>query len=522
MMYSGWTDLSAASVPRQQVEADVCIIGAGAAGIYLASRLARYGKGVVLVEAGPRACVDHAGVGFDVLFETTPYPGATVGRFFGMGGSTSRWGGALVPHTSHDARPNAAFTDEWSHIIRIVAARANDVLSEVGYETGSDFDTYPEVSLGQITRHLKDAGLSVQSGLYLPFRKKNLVSLLDRYAVRKNTRGFFNAVAKSWHIVGSNQGTAPNLRRLTAVSSKNNQLTVSADRFIIAAGALESARILLDMDTAGPRSIFKPQAAIGRYLADHLSVPVADVVPENRSEVFNLFGPRFSGDWMRSFRFLLTCQEPTTPRAFAHFNFDNQNHGFLLAKELLGAMQGRRMPRLAIRDVAYGAADLGRLAYQRLLHSRLYIPDGTPAYLQLDMEQEPVRDNGLTLTDQLDRYGRRVPLLKWEISVRDIDSIRTLADNFLCRWSNAGGGLPALQPRIIGDGRTKPYDAYHPVGTCRMGKDAEAVVNYDLRVCGLNNLWVVSTGVLPSAGTANPTFTMLCLAHHLADWLQAH
>lgn len=65
----------------------------------------------------------------------------------------------------------------------------------------------------------------------------------------------------------------------------------------------------------------------------------------------------------------------------------------------------------------------------------------------------------------------------------------------------------------------KPHDAYHPVGTCRMGEDGEAVVGRDLKVRGFANLWVASTGVLPSAGTANPTFTMLCLTQQLAEEL---
>ena len=52
-----------------------------------------------------------------------------------------------------------------------------------------------------------------------------------------------------------------------------------------------------------------------------------------------------------------------------------------------------------------------------------------------------------------------------------------------------------------------------------MGKNTEAVVDENLKVWGLENLWVVSTGVLPSAGSANPSFTMLCLADRLAEQL---
>jgi choline dehydrogenase-like flavoprotein len=54
-----------------------------------------------------------------------------------------------------------------------------------------------------------------------------------------------------------------------------------------------------------------------------------------------------------------------------------------------------------------------------------------------------------------------------------------------------------------------------------MGEDEEAVVDTNLKVWGLDNLWLANTGVLPSAGTANPTFTLLCLGTRLANSLPA-
>jgi choline dehydrogenase len=50
-----------------------------------------------------------------------------------------------------------------------------------------------------------------------------------------------------------------------------------------------------------------------------------------------------------------------------------------------------------------------------------------------------------------------------------------------------------------------------------MGSDDGAAVGLDLRVRGVDRLSVVSTAVLPSAGTANPTFSMLCLAEEFAE-----
>jgi choline dehydrogenase-like flavoprotein len=52
-----------------------------------------------------------------------------------------------------------------------------------------------------------------------------------------------------------------------------------------------------------------------------------------------------------------------------------------------------------------------------------------------------------------------------------------------------------------------------------MGSGSEATVDFDLRVNGTANLYVLSTGVLPGAGTANPTFSMFCLGDRLAETL---
>jgi choline dehydrogenase-like flavoprotein len=112
-----------------------------------------------------------------------------------------------------------------------------------------------------------------------------------------------------------------------------------------------------------------------------------------------------------------------------------------------------------------------------------------------------------------------VASIHWRVSDQDLASITTLAHNFFSHWPGERTDLPVLHARVIGNDGSKPYDAYHPVATCRMGEDAEAVVDHALKVWGVENLWVVSTGVLPSAGTANPTFTMLCLAQGLVDHL---
>lgn len=520
MIRSDWIDLAASENKRQEVSADFCVIGAGAAGIYLANQLVLQGRNVVLLEAGPPKCVDSSAIGFDTLFEMNLYPGVTEGRFFGMGGSTSRWGGALVPHSIHDLRDDAILNDVWHNIVRTVDDYALNVLQQLGYPQGRDFENIAVQFLGNAANELRDSDINVQSGLYLPFRIKNFVTLLDNVSRALAPRVFYNAVAKSWSVQGSEDCDNSRVASVLAISRNHKELFVRADKFVVAAGAIESARILLEINESGDQRVFRSSAAIGCYLADHLSVSIADVASSSLNMAATLFAPRFAGAWLRGFRFLENRAPNASPRAFAHFIFENSSAGFELAKELMGAMQGRRIPAINATSVIAGMGDLIRLAYYRFAHSKFYITPGTHAHLQLDMEQGAIRDNRVSLTKQKDVYGRNVACIHWKVTEEDMMNIEETARRFLSKWSNVSGDLPHLEPKVIGTDGTKPYDAYHPVGTCRMGEGVESVVDLNLKVWGVRNLWVASTGVLPSAGTANPTFTLLCLTHKLAVHLQ--
>lgn len=520
MSQRDWIDLAAATSQREVLHADVCVVGAGAAGIYLAVQLARKKLRVVLLEAGAATCAGASVAGFEALFEASPYPGATEGRFFGMGGTTACWGGQLVPHTGFDLRSGTDSAETWQCIMDSVADNAVEVLQRLGFRQHPEFAEYASRTLGPAAEALQVHGLASQAGLMMPFRSKNLVGLLGRRSGSCAPRVFYNAVVKSWTVEPGISGNS----RITAVvaeSSNRNQLQVSAAKFVLAAGAIETARILLEIDESADQPVLRPGSAVGRCLGDHLSVAIADVAPESLDLAAKLFAPRFSGAWMRGFRFLERDPPDIAPRAFAHFVFENRGKGFRLAKEMLGALQARRMPRIALPELAGGLADAMRIAYRRLVNAVLHVPKGTPVRLQLDMEQTPDEGRLVRLATQRDAFGRRMASICWQISDRDRAQISAVAERFLAKWPGEQGGLPRLQSRPIHGDVSKPHDAYHPVGCCRMGEDAEAVVDHEMRVHGLQNLWVSSTAVLPSAGTANPTFSMLCLTHRLAQRLHA-
>ena len=483
---------------------EVGIIGAGAAGVYLAKRLSQCGLDVAIVEAGTKNCKSLNDVGFETDFINSYYPGAVEGRAFGIGGSTSRWGGLLVPHSKLDSQAHDSET-VWKNVVTRTQLHSKSVLQTLGYHGNPDFESFHERVFNGIASDFQERNIPTVSSLFLPFRKKNLARLAQNVSDQSLTV-IRNAVASEWKCNSSGQVVACKIRSLNG-----SEYELHCDRFVIAAGAIESARILLEIQDQN-RSDITLSADIGRNLGDHLSIAIADVP----MRLLHDFVPRFEGDWMRTFRFLTKSELGSRRVGFAHFIFENDNAGFLLAKECLSALQAKRFPKISLADVIRGSIGIPMLGYHRFVKRRLYIPEDTNAHLQLDMEQHPHPENKIFLTTKRDTYGRKIPAIHWAVTNKDLNTIKHCASTLIDNW-NSSSVLPRLKSRSLDFENTKPHDAYHPVGVCRMGDDANAVVDHDMRVNGLKNVWCITTGVFPTAGTANPTFSMLCLAEQLVS-----
>jgi choline dehydrogenase-like flavoprotein len=493
------------------IDADVLIIGAGTVGLIVAYELAQRGRRIAVVESGGEHQVRDTHALNEVVQTGATYAGAARGRFRCLGGTSTRWGGALIPFAEADCR-----ADEWplepSEVLHYVqAVESLFRLNSGPYYAEPLFTGTPPDYCGRLAKWPK-------------FKYRNVAALLRRRLhALPNLRVWLNATATNFEV------THGSLRVVTARSPSGRALRISAREIVVTAGAIESTRLLLLIDEQNGNALFEPDGQLGRFFSDHLSVPVADVEPLDRGALNRLVGFRFERDGsMRNIRFELsdvTELRKSIPACFAHVAFsDSAGSGFDAVRDILRCVQRRRLPPLRLLfQLAASTPWLLAAVWWRYVRRRLLYPWRSTLHLHMVIEQLPRAESQIRLSrSRKDVFGQPLAELAWDVSPDDIKNLNKATDAFVAAWSTSAIAAVARLRRHASDAISAKLMAgggiFHPVGSVRMARQPSlGVVDKDLRTFRVPNLSVASTAVLPRAGGANPTMMLLCLGMRLVD-----
>lgn len=487
---------------------DVCVVGGGTLGLYMASDLSQRGQTVLLLEAG-----SSRGDRRSQLIGSSPlhggHRGSVEGWTTGLGGTSQLWGGQLWPWQDWEFSGNChKQVEDWPLDASEIRPFYQHVLKFLGLPMAhSDI------------HHLAGSASTLPSELNEHFR------LVYSSWIDRGRRNFFqnrlitsrlNAVhVSSGSVVTRIHPTNFEYSEVDYRDAAGMERTARARTIVLAAGTLGNTRILSASD------ISKDLPALGSGFMDHVSKRIAEFEVSDWGKFRSFAAPRKVKGVMASPRIVPTLeflQSQGVLPAYAHWEFESPQHGAVASvRAALSARQlGGERPNIRplLGDVAADFSVLAESVAQGVMNRQRPVPRNVRPYLRVDVEQPARRDVYLRWkSDSSDPSGRHLEI-SWRSGAEEENSATAVGDEVLGLLSKRDIG--ATLQRRSADWVFE--DIFHMMGGTRMSSSVKTgVVDRNLKVYGTTNVFVAGASVFPSGGMANPTFTALALAARLGD-----
>jgi choline dehydrogenase-like flavoprotein len=528
-----------------ELTCDVCIIGSGAAGITLARELGKRGIDTICISGG---AAKASAADEDLYRGHIPNFGAheplEENRARVFGGSTTLWGGRLVPFDPIDFEkrefvPLSGWPISYKEMARYIP-RASKLCEspEHSYELAADSspnDLPSEIGPSIVSNHCERWSMPTD------FAQRYTAELRHSEHVR---------ILFDLHCVDLelNEPLA-SVQRVETRSIGGVRKFIRARTVVLAAGGLENPRLLLASRRQMREGIGNQYDLVGRCYMGHI-IGTHGFLRLNSKRLppfFRLLKDEH-GIYMRR-RLWLTPEAQRDRRIMNIIAYpyrtssdDPQHRDPVLSLLHLAGTRPEQLRRdglyttLAhLRNVAISnplaLADAGRQLWGRFRGSPR-LPFVLPyrrhnrEAISFQGEHAPNLESRVVLSDRTDQFG--MPRLEPRVAFSEIDSVTVLKfysilDNSLQKLGLGRVEFAESELRKCLYQATTNYDSHaHHIGTTRMSDNPrEGVVDSNCRVHGIENLYIAGSSVFATSGHANPTLTILALTLRLADCLIA-
>jgi len=520
------------------LEADVAIIGGGAAGIAMALSFANSAFRVVVLESG--------GLQYESDTQSL-YRGKIIGlryepldlcRVRTLGGSTDKrgWAGwCKVFHGMDFERREWIQHSGWPISKRDLASHYEEALKTVSLPR--DLEEVASLE-SQGKDCLTLAGKDCVNDLVGLSTAPHLAAVwLESLRAAKNIRVILHS-----NVVRIETDETGRVVTSIGFSSLNHRTFNIAPRYtVLAAGGIENARLLLASNQGVRPGLGNESDWVGRCFMDHPRYAWGQITSVKDPRQLLRYNPTH-GVGQRRMGVPLPGQKPLLGAGLSLSEEAQRRERVLGSRTwiLPVAPQGERVAGRELREVILWALR-GRVPSDIALRSGKIIADipnaMTVAVAHLKsvaghvrrwhfvtiLEPEPNKDSRLILAKDCDPLGLPRVILDWRLTPLVERTLQVTQETIVKELKSIG-----IECFVQGPGGPKANQAvsdprwvWHHMGTTRMSDDPnDGVVDPNCRVHGMKNLYIAGSSVFPTCSTDMPTLTVIALAHRLADYLK--
>jgi choline dehydrogenase-like flavoprotein len=523
--------------PGTTIDADLCIIGSGAAGMTVALQLDGSAQSVCLVESGGEQPDEDTQALYELDAVGYPVRQNFMSRARYFGGTSNLWAGrnmrmSPIDFERRDWVPHSGWPIPYEDVRRYYAT-ADRILDLPSDETAAA--VVSDARSHGVARLLFDqSGFEPTVALWAKKPVRFGTAYGRRLHASRNTSVVLHASVTSLDLdAGGHRIEACNARTLGG-----RAIRFRARRFVLACGGLETPRLLLASRAVQANGIGNEHDLVGRFFMDHPRSVFGRVRFAERQKLPALLGLPLAGG-MAQIGLRVSDEVQARERLLNHYvtlepHWSDQTvrayqtivHSgkILLRRGHAGSRLALLRARLAkVPDLVYLLAPreiLPHPVYRLARRIKDRFDRGLSELVVVNYcEQTPNPLSRVSLGRECDRLGVPKLVLDWVIGPRETDSLmrfHDLLDAHLRRSRLGRLDRPSTDLEAV-----RYSDASHHLGTTRMSADPrEGVVDVNCKVHGVENLFIAGGSVFPSAGHANPTLTIVALAVRLAEHLQ--
>jgi len=453
------------------------IIGSGPAGITTALELESKKIKSIILEAGDITQNESSMKFLKARVSGDSYSDLSTSRLRQFGGASGHWGGNCNP------------------------------LSKVNFNdwpvNNDDLDNYDY-------KARKILNLNHKKKFYLEKFSENLnlynlmwsnVRFGEKYLnhIKKSRNIFLSLNTNFLNFIGDNKSI-----KSLICSKNNNTYKLKSKFYILSCGGIENSRLLL-LSKSKNKNLFNPRLPIGNYYMDHPyhNVGTGLLIYEKFIEYFNkkkIYNKP-----------LLTCQNDINISA---------NNNFLLKKKipnggLYVSFKNINESNDLFKQVRCVAPKFIKNIYEKLKVKKTY-----KINLGILQEQVPNFDNKIILDYKKDPSNVPLPIIHWKKSNSERNSAKLISEELSKIFIDNDIGRISLNEYLYNNNDYDVIAGNHQLGGTRIGHNiSDSVVDKNLKVHNIKNLFINGSSIFRTGGHTHPTFTIIKFALRLADHL---